>query len=83
MPDKPDLEPMIGGSLMTSPGDPTDAIRRQAVAHNIQEQDVMRELIAESRIPALEIDVSDGDLGSICHGIADWLEETDGLRFSG
>jgi hypothetical protein len=46
----------------------------------IEEQDRMRELVAESRIPSLEVDVSDGDLGAVTGRIADWLEETGGLR---
>jgi hypothetical protein len=53
------------------------------VSEFIEEQNLMRELIAESRIPSLEIDVSDGDLGASTEKIADWLEETGGLWLSG
>lgn len=55
----------------------------ESVSDFIEEQDLMRELVAESGIPALEVDVSDGDIGAITKTIADWLEETGGLWLSG
>ena len=45
----------------------------------IKEQELMRDLIAGSRLQSLEIDVSDGDVPSAADLIADWLEETGGL----
>jgi hypothetical protein len=45
----------------------------------IEEQDRFRELIAESTLPSLHVDVSDNDVSSAVENIADWLEETGGL----
>jgi len=45
----------------------------------IAEQEQMRELIAGSRLPYLEVDVSGADLSTLCDRIADWLEATGGL----
>jgi hypothetical protein len=45
----------------------------------LEEQELMRGLVAESRIPSLEVDVSDGDLGAVTVRIADWLAATGGL----
>jgi hypothetical protein len=45
----------------------------------IEEQELMRSLVAESRIPSLEVDVSEGDIGAVTNAIADWLLETGGL----
>jgi hypothetical protein len=44
-----------------------------------QEQDLLRRLVAESTLPSLEIDMSDGDIGAACASIADWMESTGGL----
>jgi hypothetical protein len=49
----------------------------------VEEQDLMRDLVAGSQLPSLEVDVSDGDLGAITNRIADWLEDTGGLWLSG
>jgi hypothetical protein len=45
----------------------------------LREQEVLRELVAGSRLPSREIDVSDGDLARICDEIADWMTATGGL----
>jgi hypothetical protein len=45
----------------------------------IREQDVLRELARASRLPVIELDVSDGDLDGACIRIADWMTETGGL----
>ncbi len=45
----------------------------------IDEQEVMRKLISESKLATLEIDISDNDVCRVCETIADWLEETGGL----
>ena len=43
------------------------------------EQDVLRRLAAASRIPVLELDVSDDDVAGACGRIADWMASTGGL----
>jgi hypothetical protein len=45
----------------------------------IQEQEEMRALIRQSRLPVKEVDVSDNNIARVCEGIADWLTETGGL----
>jgi hypothetical protein len=45
----------------------------------IREQDLIRKLLAESRLPVKEFDVSDGNIPRICDTVADWLTETGGL----
>jgi hypothetical protein len=49
----------------------------------IEEQQIMRELVAGSSLPSLEVDVSDGDVGAAADTIADWLAESGGLWLSG
>ena len=46
----------------------------------IEEQERMRRLVGESRLPRLEGDISDHDMGQACERIADGLEATGGLR---
>jgi hypothetical protein len=45
----------------------------------VGEQELMRMLVNESRLPALEVDVSDNNIPRAVEGIADWLESTGGL----
>jgi hypothetical protein len=45
----------------------------------IREQEHFRRLVAESSLPWLELDVSDGDAARAADRIADWLEATAGL----
>ncbi|HTN53988.1 MAG TPA: hypothetical protein VML50_16395 [Anaeromyxobacter sp.] len=45
----------------------------------VREQDLYRRLVAESRLPWLELDVSDGDVAGAADRVADWLEATGGL----
>lgn len=45
----------------------------------IAEQEVFRALVRESRLPWLEVDVSDDDVPRASDRIADWLEATGGL----
>ncbi len=45
----------------------------------IDEQRLLRRLAEESRLPLLELDVSDDDIDAACARIADWLEATGGL----
>ena len=45
----------------------------------MREQDLLRELAAQSRCRSLELDVSDGDLARVCDEIADWMTATGGL----
>lgn len=46
----------------------------------VREQALFRELAARSRLPVLELDMTDGDLTRGCDAIADWLETTGGLH---
>jgi len=45
----------------------------------VAEQEVFRALVAESRLPHVEIDVSDGDVAAATERIADWLAASGGL----
>lgn len=45
----------------------------------VEEQETMRELVGESMLPALELDISDNNVSSAADRIADWLTETGGL----
>lgn len=45
----------------------------------VVEQELFRRLADESRLPSLEVDVSDNNIARATGSIADWLEETGGL----
>jgi len=45
----------------------------------IREQELMHELIAQSMLPSLTLDVSDNDIHSAVEKVADWMEQTGGL----
>jgi len=45
----------------------------------VDEQELMRSLVADSMLPMLELDVSDSNIARATDRIADWLEETGGL----
>jgi hypothetical protein len=45
----------------------------------IEEQALIRDLVAESILPTLELDVSDSDVAAAADRIADWMAETGGL----
>lgn len=45
----------------------------------IREQDLMRRLVGESRLPRLELDISDNDIPGAVEKIADWMETSGGL----
>ncbi|MCC6621911.1 MAG: hypothetical protein IT385_11685 [Deltaproteobacteria bacterium] len=45
----------------------------------VAEQEAFRALVSESRLPHLEVDVSDDDVAGATERIADWLEATGGL----
>lgn len=45
----------------------------------IREQETLRELAASSRLPVLELDVTDDDFPAATERIAAWLESTGGL----
>jgi hypothetical protein len=49
----------------------------------VEEQEVMRELVAASSIPSPEVDVSDSNVGAAADTIADWLAKSGGLWLSG
>ena len=46
----------------------------------IAEQALLQQLARESRLPVLELDVSEGDVGRSADAVADWLAETGGLH---
>jgi hypothetical protein len=45
----------------------------------IEEQELMRRLVSESRLPALSLDISDDNVPAAVERIADWMESTGGL----
>ncbi|HTY37486.1 MAG TPA: hypothetical protein VMH23_10260 [Bacteroidota bacterium] len=45
----------------------------------IREQERLRELVEQSMLPSLALDVSDNDVGGAVTRIADWMEQTGGL----
>ena len=45
----------------------------------IEEQKIMRELVAASALPSFEVDVSDNNVSRAADVIADWLQESGGL----
>jgi len=45
----------------------------------IEEQNLFHDLVLQSALPMLEVDVSQGDVGSVVEQIAGWLENTGGL----
>jgi hypothetical protein len=49
------------------------------LARFVSEQELLRRLAAESRLPVREFDLSDDDVEGACGRIADWLESTGGL----
>jgi len=48
----------------------------------IREQEIMRDLVERSSLRTLYLDVSDNDIPMAVERIADWMEETGGLRIS-
>lgn len=49
----------------------------------VAEQEEIRAVVGRSRLPSLEVDVSDGDPARATERIADWLEATGGLSAAG
>jgi hypothetical protein len=45
----------------------------------IDEQELFRQLVGESTLPMLELDISDNDVALAANRIADWMSETGGL----
>lgn len=45
----------------------------------IDEQELMRRLVGESRLPKGELDIADDDVARATDQIADWMTETGGL----
>jgi hypothetical protein len=45
----------------------------------ILEQERFREVASSSRLPVLELDLTDGDIEGACERVADWLASTGGL----
>lgn len=46
----------------------------------VEEQERMREAVAASRLPWLEVDVGDDDVAGAADRVADWLAATGGLE---
>lgn len=49
------------------------------LARFITEQDLIKQLVSESQLPVLELDISDNHLEAAVEKIADWMETTGGL----
>ena len=49
----------------------------------VAEQELLAELVRESALPRLELDVSDGDVAGAADRICHWYETTGGLHLSG
>jgi hypothetical protein len=45
----------------------------------VAEQDLLRRLAARSKLPVLELDVSDSDVSAAADRVVDWMESTGGL----
>jgi hypothetical protein len=45
----------------------------------VEEQALIRRLVAESLLPSTEVDISDNDVPRAADAVADWLEATGGL----
>ena len=45
----------------------------------VREQELLRSLAAQSRLPVLELDTSDDDVAAAVGRVADWMESTGGL----
>jgi len=45
----------------------------------VEEQQLIRQLVAESSLPKLEVDISDNDIPRAVETIADWMEHTGAL----
>ena len=45
----------------------------------LREQELLRALARDSRLPVLELDISDDDVDAACDRVADWMTETGGL----
>jgi hypothetical protein len=73
------FEAALGERLKVS-GKPS---QYRGVTDLIEEQDMIRELVATSRIPFIEVDVTGGHVDAITGRIADWLEATGGLWLDG
>ena len=45
----------------------------------IEQQEMMRELIAKSMLPSLTLDISDNNINAAVERVTDWMEQTGGL----
>ena len=45
----------------------------------IREQELMRELVGQSMLPSLELDISDNNVPAAVERVAGWLEQSGGL----
>ena len=72
----PETFPQARAERIKVSGNPSQYDDLQAF---IAEQDVIAELVGQSLLPTLRLDVSDGDIPKAVDSIAGWLEETGGL----
>jgi len=72
----PESFPAARAERLTVSGKPS---QYDDLAPFIREQDLLRRLVGESRLPSLAIDVSDDDVPAAVERIADWLEASGGL----
>jgi hypothetical protein len=49
----------------------------------VREQELMQRLVRKSRLPRLELDISDNDIPKAVESIADWMAATGGLWMVG
>jgi len=45
----------------------------------LAEQELLRSIAGRSKLPVLELDISDDDVAAACDRVADWMTETGGL----
>jgi len=78
---------ILEGTRMTHKTDVAFALNRHPSQYDdlsifIKEQKEFSKFVEKSLLKSVEIDVSDGDIDSICDDICDWYEETDGIYLS-
>jgi hypothetical protein len=69
------FEPALEQRLRVS-GNPS---QYDGASRFVEEQELMRELVARSELPSLEVDVSDNRVPVAADAIADWMERSGGL----
>ena len=72
------------GDLRGGPRGAIEGVRqaepvRRPRARSCAEQELLRELARQSKLPVLELDIADDDIAGACDRVADWMTETGGL----